>query len=83
MLTTNLSTRPFYNERSVRALLLAALLAILALTVFNVWWALSLRSEEQRLSARATEARARAGQVRGEARGMTAPIDPRRRVAGA
>ena len=30
MLTTNLSTRPFYNERAVRALLLAALLAILA-----------------------------------------------------
>jgi Tfp pilus assembly protein PilN len=81
MLTTNLSTRPFYNERSVRALLLAALLAILALTVFNVWWALSLRGEEQRLSARATEARARAGQLREEARGMTAQIDPRQMEA--
>jgi len=77
MLTTNLSTRPFYNERAVRALLLAALLAILALTAFNVWWALSLRGEEQRLSARATEARARAGQLREEARRMTAQIDPR------
>ena len=77
MLTTNLSTRPFYNERAVRALLLAALLAILALTAFNVWWGLSLRGEEQRLSARATDARARAAQLREEAGRMTAEIDPR------
>jgi hypothetical protein len=85
MLTTNLSTRPFYNERAVRGLLLAALAAVLALTAFNVWWALSLRGEEQRLSARATEARARAGQLRTEARQMTAQIDPREMeaVAGA
>src|SRR4029453_2509457 len=45
MLHSNLSTRPFYNERAVRAEIAAIALVALGLTVFNVgrvWW---LRSE--------------------------------------
>ena len=45
MLHSNLSTRPFYNERGVRAVIAAIALVALGLTVFNVgrvWW---LRSE--------------------------------------
>ena len=35
MLRTNLSTRPFYNERAVQMALVAAAVLILAVTAFN------------------------------------------------
>ncbi len=45
MLHTNLSTRPFYNERAVQIVLAAAVLLVVAFTVFNVaqWRSLSER----------------------------------------
>jgi hypothetical protein len=48
MLRTNLSTRPFYNDRAVRMVLFVALAAIVALTAFNLL-------EVMRLSARGNE----------------------------
>ena len=36
MIRTNLSTRPFYNERLVRLFLLGLLVLVLAATAFNV-----------------------------------------------
>ena len=77
MLTTNLSTRPFYNELAVRTAVGIVLLLVLLLTAFSVFRALSLRAEEQRLSARATQARSEAARLRAEADRAMAQIDPK------
>jgi len=77
MLTTNLSTRPFYNERAVRTILALLLLLVVALTVFDALTAYGLRTRERGLSARATQALAEAERLRGEARTMTAQINPK------
>ena len=52
MLRGNLSTRPFYNERAVQALLggLAVVLALLSL--FTVWQFVALTGQQRELSAR-------------------------------
>jgi Tfp pilus assembly protein PilN len=77
MLTTNLSTRPFYNERTARTLLALLLLLVIALTVFAATTAYSLRTRERALSASATQALAEADRLRAEARVMTAQINPK------
>jgi Tfp pilus assembly protein PilN len=67
MLRTNLSTRPFYNERIVQIALGAAALAILGLTAFN---ALELRSLAERhagLLGRVDEAERHAAALRVDA----------------
>lgn len=76
MLQTNLATRPFYNVRLVAAALAAAGLVLLLLTVAHVFWALSLRDDEQRLSAKATSARQQADKLRAEAASTMARVDP-------
>jgi Tfp pilus assembly protein PilN len=81
MLTTNLSTRPFYNERAVRTAIGMVLVLVLLLTAFSVFRALSLRAEEQTLSARATQALSEAERLRAEAARMTAQIDPKELAA--
>lgn len=81
MLTTNLSTRPFYNERAVRILLGLLLLLVLAVTAFQAVRALSLRAEEQALGARAAQALAEADRLRNEAATMVAQIDPKEQAA--
>lgn len=63
MLRANLSTRPFYNERAVRAGLAMVALAAAGLTIFNV-------VEVSRLRARNDEFRRRAGQNDTEARSL-------------
>jgi hypothetical protein len=52
MLRTNLSTRPFYNERAVFLALGAAALVVAALTVFNVVRLVQLTREDAGLTAR-------------------------------
>jgi hypothetical protein len=64
MLRTNLSTRPFYNERAVHVVLGAAALIVLALTAFNV-------TQVVRLSRENTEATARADRDQAEAERLT------------
>ena len=81
MLTTNLSTKPFYNERAARIAIGLVLLLALMLTAFSVFRALSLRAEEQALSARATQARSEAQRLRAEANRTTAQIDPKELAA--
>src|SRR5688572_3887122 len=81
MLTTNLSTRPFYNERAVRTAISVALALVLLLTAFSVYRALSLRAEEQALSARATQALSEAERLRADANRMMAQIDPKELAA--
>jgi hypothetical protein len=51
VLKTNLSTRPFYNERAVHWTLGLAFVAIAALTLFNVTRVMSLSARQGTLSA--------------------------------
>lgn len=67
MLHTNLSTRPFYNERAVHALLASAAVVVLGLTVFNVTQIVRLSSRQSELSARAAGAETRARDLRAHA----------------
>jgi Tfp pilus assembly protein PilN len=72
MIRTNLSTRPFYNERAVSLWLLAFLFVVVAATVFNATRVLRYSRSDTELGtaasqdeARATELRASAAKIRG------------------
>jgi Tfp pilus assembly protein PilN len=77
MLRTNLSTRPFYNERLVHLVLGALALAVAAVTVFNLWQVFVLSSRHAVLQARITEADGRARAARTDASRIRAGINPR------
>lgn len=68
MLHSNLSTRPFYNDRAVRAGVAAVALVAFGLTAFNVgriWW---LRSESGDLRQRSEQNETLARDLREKAR---------------
>ena len=77
MLRGNLSTRPFYNERAVQALLggLAVVLALLSL--FTVWQFVVLTRQQGELSARIGRDESRAAALRREALQVRSRVDPR------
>ncbi len=75
MLRTNLSTRPFYNERAVHWGLGLALVAILALTAFNVTRVLALSQQQSALAAAADRDEERARALTGDAGALRASID--------
>jgi hypothetical protein len=75
VLRTNLATRPFYNDRGVRAVLVVAAAAALALTVFNVTAVWRLRAESVRLGAQASSQEAEARGLRDKARQVRQAID--------
>jgi hypothetical protein len=75
MLRTNLSTRPFYNERAVHWGLGLALVAILALTAFNVTRVLALSQEQGMLAARAERDESQARDLQNEAGKLRSSID--------
>ncbi len=77
MLRTNLSTRPFYNERLVHLVLGTLALAVLAVTVFNLWQVFVLSGRHAQLQARITEADGRAAAARADAARIRAGINPR------
>lgn len=67
MLRTNLSTRPFYNERAVDVLLGLVAILVLALTAFNVYRIVTLSRQNTEISSRATRDRAEADRLAQEA----------------
>lgn len=75
MLRTNLSTRPFYNERAVHLLLALAGLLVLALTAFNVVRIISLSGQNTELSARINQDRSEAQRLTAEAQKIRAGIN--------
>ena len=77
MLRTNLSTRPFYNVRAVRAVLGLFALVVIAFTLFNVVQLVSLSARQRTLSADAVRAENEAARLRSQAAGFRARIDPR------
>jgi hypothetical protein len=77
MLRTNLSTRPFYNVRAVRALLGLFALVVAVFTLFNAVQLITLRARQNTLSADAVRAEDEAARLRSQAAGFRARIDPR------
>ncbi len=76
MLRTNLSTRPFYNVRAVRAII-AGLSAVVALaTAYNVIELARLTTQQRSLSADAVAAETEAGRLTREAAQVRGRIDP-------
>ncbi len=68
MLRTNLSTRPFYNERAVRAVIGVLVLLTAALTAFNAAELLTLNSRNSEFVGRAEASEAKAAELREQAR---------------
>jgi Tfp pilus assembly protein PilN len=77
MIRTNLSTRPFYNERLVRLGLLVCLLVVAAATAFNVTRVVRYSRSDTQLSERAARDEARAADLRKSAVRLRATVDPK------
>jgi hypothetical protein len=75
MLRTNLSTRPFYNARAVRAVLLVLAVVVAGLTVYNAVRIVALLSSQSTLGANQAEARREAQRLRREAARIGSQID--------
>ena len=77
MIKTNLSTRPFYNERAVHMALIVAAILVVAATVFNVSRILRYSSSDTRLATQASRDEARAADLRQQAARLRASVDPK------
>jgi len=75
MLRTNLSTRPFYNERAVHVALGLVALAVLALTIVNLVEVVRLSRQNTALSARMRDDRSAAVELGRKARETRQGID--------
>jgi Tfp pilus assembly protein PilN len=77
VIRTNLATRPFYNERAVRLLLVALAALGLGATAFNVTEIIQLSRRDTQLLARAAGDEAQAADVTKQAARLRASVDPR------
>jgi len=75
MIRTNLSTRPFYNERVVRFWLLAFGVLLVAATVFNVTRIIHYSRSDTELATQAARDEARAAELRTSAARLRASVD--------
>jgi hypothetical protein len=75
MLRTNLSTRPFYNERLVRAVLLAFGAIAVALTLFNIYEVLRLQAQSRDSRETITRNDEQARDLRQKAQNIRRSID--------
>lgn len=67
MLRTNLASRPFYNERLVRAGLVLVGVAAIAFAIYSVAQGVAMQDRGRQLEAQIAEAASRAGALRAEA----------------
>jgi Tfp pilus assembly protein PilN len=77
VIRSNLSTRPFYNNRLVRLWLLLGLVVVLAVTLFNVTNILRYSGTNTELAAQAARDEARAAELRTAASRLRATVDPK------
>jgi hypothetical protein len=77
MVRHNLSTRPFYNERAVHAVLGLVLLVAIAATAFNIWEYSALSGRNARLQLELRVAGQTAEALRTRAATVRASINPR------
>lgn len=75
MLRTNLSTRPFYNERAVHVVLAVVAILVLGVTAFNVARIVRLSRENTELATRAARDQVEAQRLAGEAASVRRAID--------
>ncbi len=76
MLRTNLSTRPFYNERSVHAGLGLVSVIVVGLTIFNLAQIVVLKRKQSDLDTRATTAETRAHELLAHANTVRRGLNP-------
>ena len=77
MIRTNLSTRPFYNERSVHLWLGVLAVVAIAVAVFNGTRLVQYSRNGTQLSAQAARDESRATEVRAEAARLRTTVDVR------
>ena len=77
MIRTNLSTRPFYNVRAVRAAILALGVVVFVATGFNAVEIIRLTSSQRTLGAQAQAAENEAARLRLQAAQVLARVDPK------
>jgi Tfp pilus assembly protein PilN len=75
VIRTNLSTRPFYNERAVRLWLLLLALLVAAATLFNIGRVVRFSQTDTELATEASRDEARAAEMRDEAARLRASVD--------
>jgi Tfp pilus assembly protein PilN len=75
VIRTNLSTRPFYNERAVYFWLLALSVIVAAATTFNVARIIRYSQSDTELATQASGDEARARELRGEAARLRGSVD--------
>ena len=73
----NLSTRPFYNERAVHAVLALAAALVLAVSAFNLWQVYGLSGRHAELQGRISQAEAKSRELRDRATSIRRAINPR------
>jgi type IV pilus assembly protein PilN len=76
VIKTNLSTRPFYNERAVHIALIVLAAIVVAATAFNVSRILRYSSSDTRLATQASRDEAQAADLRQQAARLRASVDP-------
>ncbi len=76
MISTNLSTRPFYNERFVHTVLVIVGLLVLAVTVANVLTIVNLSRRDAQQNALRSRAVTKAAEARQAALRVRRQIDP-------
>jgi type IV pilus assembly protein PilN len=77
MIRTNLSTRPFYNERGVNLALVLVMALAVAATLFNVTRFAQLKSRDSGLATQIGRDEERAADLRAQAAKLRATIDPK------
>ncbi len=75
MLRTNLSTRPFYNERGIHGVLGITALIVIVVTIFTLTQIVLLTRRQSSLSNRATAAEARAAELKTQAARTRQAVD--------
>jgi Tfp pilus assembly protein PilN len=77
VIRTNLSTRPFYNERLVHIWLIAIAVLVVAAGAFNVSRVLRYSRSDTRLATQASHDESRAADLRQQAAHLRASVDSR------
>ena len=77
MIRTNLSTRPFYNERAVAFWLLVLAIVVVGATIFNVTRIVQYSHNDTQLGVQAAGDESRAADLRQQAARLRATVDPK------
>ncbi len=77
MIRTNLSTRPFYNERLVHSWLIAIAVLVAAAGAFNISRVIRYSRSDTRLATQASHDESRAADLHQQAARLRASVDPR------